>query len=762
MNVLIFRRSTLVLAASLAVSCDGEPPTSPGGAEPRVPTTVTVTPAVADLPALGTTVQLTAEVHDQNGAMMDGVAITWASSDASVATADASGLVTAAGNGMAMITATAGSASGSAVVTVTQSVTSVEVSPSATALTALGETVQLVAEAFDANRQVVGGAEVSWTSSDSAVAAVDASGLVTAVGNGEATITANVEASSGSAEITVMEDLVPASLVIETLLDRQSEPYFLCSRVVCRNGGSATRYNYLPAGDTIRVENFQDIGATVYDQYGHKMVQDLDVEWHITDSIQYESSIGSMVTMRPYNRGWSEQPRRFPGCLCHVVRFNNGGSHPRDPVWTSLVASLQVSDSLTLADTATVLVPARMSFAAMIGDWGAPFHVEAGGSIDFDMTGLFVSPRGLPVTYEVRAGKEQRGSPPMADTILRLEARDNVISVHGLADGVARLGIRVRTEHEYFHFVTPHGVYVGSTPCPAVGVQRAPSSRFRIELSYADDLSPCVRSTIDGAVGWWEKALTDNELAESEPCGVDANALEISVETIFQGLGGPIGGALASCIDSLPRAGTILLSEQAFLGWNRDPRFHSPAINLMYQVVRHEIGHVLGLVGLQDTLVEGDHFIGDRAVAEFRRLGGMAEGVPMEKNDRAHWSNDELRGELMRPSIGLTELPSVSAITLGALVDIGWTVDMSAAEAYEVGQPQLYSEGEGLVVFDGLDRQPKDAVPQNAAACNFTNSLCGLDGVFGLPVGLGPARTGRRCRMPKPSRLTTRSSWRPS
>ena len=719
---------------------------------------VEVSPPATELTALGETVQLAAEAFDANGQVVGGAEVSWTSSDSSVAAVDASGLVTAEGNGMATITATAGTATGSAVVTVTQSVVLVEVSPPATELTALGETVQLAAEAFDANGQVVGGAEVSWTSSDSSVAAVDASGLVTAVGNGEATITANVEASSGSAEITVMEAPAPAAIVIETIIDRNTEYSYECSRVVCRDDGFTRRYNYLPAGDTIRVENYQDIGATVYDQYGHKMVQDLDVEWHLTDSIRYESRYGSMVTMRP-----SDRPRwLFPGCLCHVVWLSNGNRHPRDPVWSSLVASLQVSDSLTLADTATVLVPARMSFDDFIGDLGTPFHMEVGGSIDIDMTGLFVSPRGLPVTYEVRAFDRQHGAPRMPDTIVRLESRDNVISVHGVADGVVGLAITVRTEQEYLGYGDWRGVYVGSLPCPAIGVQRAPSSRFRIELSYSDDLAPCVRSTIEGAVGWWENALTDTELSESESCGVDASTLEISVETmIFHRLGGPVGGAFVSCIDPLSRAGTLLLSEQIFLGWNKDPRFHSPAINLMYQVARHEIGHVLGLVGQQGTLVEGDHFIGARAVAEFRRLGGTAEGVPLERNDRAHWSNDELGGELMTPSIGFARVPPVSAITLGALVDIGWTVDMSAAEAYEVGQPQLYSEGEGLVVFDGLDRQPKDAVPENAAACNFTKSLCGLHEVFGLPVGLGPARTGRRCRMPKPSRLTTRSSWRP-
>ena len=85
-----------------------------------------VSPATAELTALGTTVQLTAEVRDQQ-AIVIRATVTWRSSDTSVATVDASGLVTAVANGIATIHASAGSASGSAVVTVMQSVVSVKV-----------------------------------------------------------------------------------------------------------------------------------------------------------------------------------------------------------------------------------------------------------------------------------------------------------------------------------------------------------------------------------------------------------------------------------------------------------------------------------------------------------------------------------------------------------------------------------------------------------------------------------------------------------
>ena len=196
----IIRLSAVLASLALGWACGGDSATAP---EPARPTTVTVSPATRELTALGTTVQLSAEVRDQNARVMAGATVTWTSSANSVATVDASGLVTVAGNGTATITASVGSASGSAVVTVMQSVASVEVSPSVYELTALGQTVQLTAEAFDENGHAVAGAEFSWESSDAAVATVDAGGLVTAVAEGVATITASAGSAQGTAEITV-------------------------------------------------------------------------------------------------------------------------------------------------------------------------------------------------------------------------------------------------------------------------------------------------------------------------------------------------------------------------------------------------------------------------------------------------------------------------------------------------------------------------------------------------------------------------------
>ena len=97
-------------------------------------------------------------MRDQNGKVMAVAGTAWSSSDASVATVDGAGLVTAAGNGTTTITATVGGASGSAAVKVMQSARSVTVSPAADT-TAPADSLRLTATARDGNGHLVNDAE---------------------------------------------------------------------------------------------------------------------------------------------------------------------------------------------------------------------------------------------------------------------------------------------------------------------------------------------------------------------------------------------------------------------------------------------------------------------------------------------------------------------------------------------------------------------------------------------------------------------------
>lgn len=169
------------------------------GKEPVPATSVTISGAPEQLP-VGATAQLTATVQPENST--DKVA--WTSSNTSVLTVDAAGLVKAVANGEATVTATAGGVSNAVTITVTTPVESVTIAGTPEKPLNVGGTVQLSAQVKPEGATN----KVAWASSDENVLTVDADGLVTALGNGEAAITATAGAQSDSVTIAVV---TPAS-----------------------------------------------------------------------------------------------------------------------------------------------------------------------------------------------------------------------------------------------------------------------------------------------------------------------------------------------------------------------------------------------------------------------------------------------------------------------------------------------------------------------------------------------------------------------
>jgi hypothetical protein len=97
----------------------------------------------------------------------------------------------------------------------------VTLSPAAPTLTAIGQTVQLTAEARRADNTVINGApwpgvKYTWVSGDETVVTVDTTGLVTAVGNGTATITATAPGGAAASAAVTVDD---AALVAAYRLD---------------------------------------------------------------------------------------------------------------------------------------------------------------------------------------------------------------------------------------------------------------------------------------------------------------------------------------------------------------------------------------------------------------------------------------------------------------------------------------------------------------------------------------------------------------
>ena len=151
-------------------------------------------------------------------------------------------------------------------------------------------------------------------------------------------------------------------------------------------------------------------------------------------------------------------------------------------------------------------------------------------------------------------------------------------------------------------------------------------------------------------------------LGQAAPCAIRDNVL-------------PLVGTLTLDSDDLPAlAGTQKLTDVLF----------------------HEIGHILGLGTLWEVehfkLVTGSgssdpRFTGSQAVAEWQALGGGGS-VPLE--DDSHWRESNFGTEIMTAFVSPVGTPNLlSRVTLASMADLGFSVDYSAADSYQLPRPSL-------------------------------------------------------------------------
>lgn len=137
--------------------------------------------------------------------------ITWVSSDPEVASIDANGIVNLLSRGSTTITASGYSLTSNFInITVRAGADEPALISFGTVNPTLpvGESLQLQATILNGNGEVLEGPSVTWSSSDEAVFSVNESGLVSALAEGAATISATVDDVSASINFSTTESMV--------------------------------------------------------------------------------------------------------------------------------------------------------------------------------------------------------------------------------------------------------------------------------------------------------------------------------------------------------------------------------------------------------------------------------------------------------------------------------------------------------------------------------------------------------------------------
>lgn len=198
-------RVRIVLVCLSLFSGCGAGTLGPGvGGPSRSLVSIAITPANAAL-LLGTLQQFTATGTYSDHSSQDITdSVTWSSSDISVASIAGGGLATALTLGSVTISATSGSVTGSTTVNVQSAVlSSITVRPAKKKIAPLtSQQFQAIGTYTDGSTHNVTG-QVSWTSSNTAVATIGGSGRAKALTPGSTTITATLSSISGSSTLDV-------------------------------------------------------------------------------------------------------------------------------------------------------------------------------------------------------------------------------------------------------------------------------------------------------------------------------------------------------------------------------------------------------------------------------------------------------------------------------------------------------------------------------------------------------------------------------
>ena len=227
------------------------------------------------------------------------------------------------------------------------------------------------------------------------------------------------------------------------------------------------------------------------------------------------------------------------------------------------------------------------------------------------------------------------------------------------------------------------------------------AERFDIELRFTDDVTETQRTRIRAARSTWGRVLRYTELDDVavpdvfECLGlvatnvgtVDDHLVLVDVDSI-DGVDGTL--AHATLCRRRISDGTPVVSAVRFDMADVD---RVSALGSLGLLAFHELAHGLGF-GTSEwdrhgLLVKGDdpHFTGALAIAAFDAAGGTAytdSKVPVAKPLSSHWRESVFGHEGMTSLLTLGASTPFSAVTLQAMADIGYVVDVSLADDYQL------------------------------------------------------------------------------
>ena len=241
-------------------------------------------------------------------------------------------------------------------------------------------------------------------------------------------------------------------------------------------------------------------------------------------------------------------------------------------------------------------------------------------------------------------------------------------------------------------------------------------SAFNVDVRFIGDASLPVRTAFANAVAKWRQVIVGSIGTVTNvnvPAGPDANscspwtpALTGTVQNtvIFARIDSIDGPGTQGGGNILGQASPCYVNGNAipFLGFMEFDKYDVDLLVARGQfekVVLHEIGHVLGIgtiwnfrrTLLNTSITNDPYYVGSGARAQFAAINTVTYSgnpVPVENTGgtgtaNSHWRTSVMQRELMQ-GFAVNQAQPLSRITVGSLQDLGYTVNLTAAEAFSL------------------------------------------------------------------------------
>jgi len=251
-------------------------------------------------------------------------------------------------------------------------------------------------------------------------------------------------------------------------------------------------------------------------------------------------------------------------------------------------------------------------------------------------------------------------------------------------------------------------------------------SAYKIEVRFVGGLTTTQKNGFKTAARRWSKVIIGDVPSVMVSGEVIDDLLIMAQGVPIDGPGKILGQAGPTHLRPASAGASAFLPAKGIMSFDTADLASMQSDGTLVDVITHEMGHVIGIgtIWPNKGLLAGasttnPRFTGAAAKKEYGVLKGVGPTpVPVENTGgpgtvNSHWRETVFKNELMSGFIAAPNNP-LSHVTVASLQDLGYVVDLSAAEPYAL--PNLRAMAEAGLMSAHDDDEHRHALPIFAPA----------------------------------------------